>query len=784
MSFRYIGSGSFVFLICIHLLLSCTQFHPQTKQSKKTKSVSHIAAVSSRAEQPRKQEIAPTVKLTPLKWEPQKSTPEYIFTEKGTTCWRDGDNSIWCMGAYWGKPYILPFNSEFSPSGIDYQVRNYEGVCFIVEEQKQFMCWPHGNFPLPEALQKGVIDGGSYRNINWAITKAKQTIFSWAWNYVFNSPVQLAYSFHSVQGVDDKGAVITQRPNRKKVIQALNGSIRISANKHEVCGIDKERLLTCVYHSDIWNESQKALLTVGKINDFSSRIGIQNEIATCATNIRGELTCWKSSTREQIQLSAEELLETIFGYYRYSNDVLNFVNGVSGKLYYFVSLDSKQPLKLTNFPASEDVAKIDSSESQLCILSKQGNLYCTQRCVENCNMEQLLTSLSKTQANVMDFSLADEHGCSILNNFKVFCWGNNHLSEMGTPPVTRYPKKVSRGLPLYYQDESGDWLVMPQTEDASAVKVADDSMVDFFTNYDGAVWGLGKDGYLYHKNIGCDDDFAYACYGEPFPDYFDNNNNESLKLQHIEDKTKTEIKWIRLPKPNNIVDFAGSVWGVDMLTANGELWRWSLSELESYEGWYDKFNGKNIKSIPSCGCRILKDDTLHCEQLIYHPISYASNKQWIETTKAVKKAVIAFGEGCLLKNDGTVWCFGDQITKLHMCQDKNVDCKLKPYQIPGLNEVVDIGVIVDNKNLEVNGCACALKSDGTVWCWNSVRTYCVGVMDEVKANIPVKVKGIENVEKLIMGHNHVCVIANKEMFCWGANVLGPFYSDKPIEVKY
>jgi alpha-tubulin suppressor-like RCC1 family protein len=67
---------------------------------------------------------------------------------------------------------------------------------------------------------------------------------------------------------------------------------------------------------------------------------------------------------------------------------------------------------------------------------------------------------------------------------------------------------------------------------------------------------------------------------------------------------------------------------------------------------------------------------------------------------------------------------------------------------------------------------CALRIDGTVWCWGSNAFGQTGpeAGTGVEQPLPVQVPGITNAVRLAAGYNHVCAqLAGGSVVCWGAN---------------
>jgi alpha-tubulin suppressor-like RCC1 family protein len=110
---------------------------------------------------------------------------------------------------------------------------------------------------------------------------------------------------------------------------------------------------------------------------------------------------------------------------------------------------------------------------------------------------------------------------------------------------------------------------------------------------------------------------------------------------------------------------------------------------------------------------------------------------------------------CLLKGDGTVWCWGDGV---------GVD-STTPIQVSGLSGVTGITAGYSH--------ACALKNDDTVWCWGSNTWGRLGDGTLVDATTPVQVANLNNVAVLEAGASHTCAVDDGgALYCWGDNAYG------------
>ncbi|MDZ7587407.1 MAG: hypothetical protein U0946_06655, partial [Patescibacteria group bacterium] len=131
---------------------------------------------------------------------------------------------------------------------------------------------------------------------------------------------------------------------------------------------------------------------------------------------------------------------------------------------------------------------------------------------------------------------------------------------------------------------------------------------------------------------------------------------------------------------------------------------------------------------------------------------------------------------CALKTDGTVYCWG--YNGSGQLGDNTTTNRYTPVQVHG---VYNTGVLTSISQIvsTIFRHSCALKTDGTVYCWGYGVYGQLGNNGTVTSYFPVQVHGIDNVgslsdvSQISTGYYHTCALdVNGLVDCWGYNVMG------------
>ncbi len=127
---------------------------------------------------------------------------------------------------------------------------------------------------------------------------------------------------------------------------------------------------------------------------------------------------------------------------------------------------------------------------------------------------------------------------------------------------------------------------------------------------------------------------------------------------------------------------------------------------------------------------------------------------------------------CALRNDGTVSCFGSNVYGElgNSTNNTTLNANPTPALVAGLT---DITAITAGDNY-----TCALRNDGTVWCFGLNGAGQLGNATASPSPTPVLVAGMSGITAITAGDRHTCALRNDgTVYCFGENLYGQLGTD-------
>lgn len=119
---------------------------------------------------------------------------------------------------------------------------------------------------------------------------------------------------------------------------------------------------------------------------------------------------------------------------------------------------------------------------------------------------------------------------------------------------------------------------------------------------------------------------------------------------------------------------------------------------------------------------------------------------------------------CALKNNGTVWCWGSNVAG--QIGDQTTIARFSPVQVVGIANAVQIATGLSH--------SCARTAAGAIWCWGLNSSGQLGIGSTGNSLQAVMAVGMNaDMVDVSAGDSHTCAVRNDgKVFCWGLNTSG------------
>ena len=488
---------------------------------------------------------------------------------------------------------------------------------------------------------------------------------------------------------------------------------------HRLCGVTADRRLWCMGRNSFGQLGDGTTLA-RTLPTFTEHLGSVSDVAlgrshTCALTSGGEVACWGDNSLGQL-----------------GDGTLRFrlrpvkVHGLTGVREIVATASSTiarladgslfcwgMPcLKDTKLPP--DVVSFDPEE--------QG---CVGAVRELCSLapQKLAQPLMASQ-----MASGESHLCGVQDSGEVLCLGANDAYQLGrdSPRFPSEPLKVpdiddARQVEVFGDQtcalEASGQVRCWGPEDADDPPGYDDAKVRLVTT----IAGARKIAWTDHLLCGLTNGAGVSCVA-----------SRAGLLQRVGEEGPLEAE--ALPDVSDVVDI-----GIDKTTA----------------------------------CALRGDGSLLCAGLLPSAPSGDDDDYltWTPVTVPGLSKVSSVSAGldmnCAVLSNGTVACFGRWVFR-------DVTGPMRVEAVPGLTDVVEVDAGYHH--------ACARTRDGRVWCWSYRSLYpgepprfgpILGNGERVGSFEPVEVSGLTEVEQVALTVWHTCAVRRDgTLWCWGVNGNG------------
>lgn len=430
---------------------------------------------------------------------------------------------------------------------------------------------------------------------------------------------------------------------------------------------------------------------------------------TCALLADGRMQCWGDNSRGQLGDGTRQ--------------------------------DRKSAVLVTNL--SDVIVKIAAGRLHTCALAADGDLYCWgantrgQLGVTSVDSSRTPLRVASAPGDAITVTAGLEHTCATFKGNSIYCWGNNRSRQLGrdAPGVASVPRFLQ---PAFLADGSAPvtGIVTIIGSRAHTCLITPTSTVQ--------CWGRNSDGQLgdgtqlprsQPTNVsGLTGAIALALGVEHTCALLQNggvkcwgNNNAG----QLGDGSTTA----RLTP----VDVTG-LGGVAAAIAAGDNFTCALLQTGGIKCW-------GINSVGQLGNGATTPASA--------PVDVAG------LSSGVTALTANTDHSCALLQGGTVKCWGANGSG--QLGDGSTTNRTTPVDVSGLSGVSDVNT--------GGGHTCALLTDGSLRCWGANSNGQLGDGSRVAQLQPVVVNGLSGVAKAVeTGTAHTCALRNDgSVFCWGSN---------------
>ncbi|MCH2109787.1 MAG: hypothetical protein MK135_10680 [Polyangiaceae bacterium] len=196
-------------------------------------------------------------------------------------------------------------------------------------------------------------------------------------------------------------------------------------------------------------------------------------------------------------------------------------------------------------------------------------------------------------------------------------------------------------------------------------------------------------------------------------------------------------------------------------TSFGELLCWGdqfpeVTEREELAGALKTAKAANFH------CLLMADATIRCEGNNDEGQLGGGSGEELRTLSlaAAKDIAVAEASACAILSDGDVWCWGRAESSSFGAAVAD-GSSILPTRVEGLEKIVQVSI---SENF-----GCALDQLGGVWCWGNGEWGQLGNSSLQTSPMPTKVRDLpDDIFEIGVGERHACAVAQGgDVYCWG-----------------
>ena len=490
-------------------------------------------------------------------------------------------------------------------------------------------------------------------------------------------------------------------------VSGLNGVIQVSAGSSHTCALIDDGTVKCWgsnFYGQLGNNDTNNSSVPVDVSGLNGVIQVSaGEKHTCAVLDSGIVKCWGDNEYGQL-----------------GNSSIN---------------NSNIPVEVVGLIG---VVQVSAGGFHTCAITNSGSVKCWgdnwagQLGDGTYDKSNTPVNVNNLTEGVSVLSLGRNHGCALISNGNIKCWGSNSSGQLGDGSSAQYSSPVNVD-----NDVSSDIGDVSSGGKHSCV-----------INASGGIecWGSNESGQL-------GDGTLYTHYTASIVSSLDSSvTHVSAGLSHTCAVTNSgAVKcWgdESLLGSDNISDntLPVVVDGLSSGTAQVSAGQWhtcALTNLGAVKCWGTNYNGQ------------LGDGSNDYSKT---PVDVYGLDSGVDQISA------GGSHTCALLSSGTVKCWGANYNG--QLGNGTTDNKNTPVDVSNLNNVTQISAGDSH--------TCALLSSGAVKCWGANYNGQLGDNTTSPSNTPIDVFGLSNGIVLVSaGDSHTCAVTNAgTVKCWGDNGSG------------